>query len=39
MQDNYVEKLEESLINHFNKKIKVKILVDEVKTTPAIEDF
>jgi len=37
MQDNYVEKLEESLINHFNKKIKVKILVDEVQTTPAIE--
>jgi len=37
MQGNYVEKLEESLINHFNKKIKVKILVDEVKTTPAIK--
>ena len=37
MQDNYVEKLEGSLINHFNKKIKVKILVDEVKTTPAIK--
>ena len=37
MQDNYVEKLEESLINHFNKKIKVKIFVDEVKTTPAIK--
>ena len=37
MQGNYVEKLEESLINHFNKKIKVKILVDEVKETPAIK--
>ena len=37
MQGNYVEKLEESLINYFNKKIKVKILVDEVKTTPAIK--
>ena len=39
MQDNYVEKLEESLINHFNKKIQVKILVDEVKTTPAIKTY
>ena len=39
MQDNYVEKLEESLINYFNKKIKVKILVDEVKTTPAIKTY
>jgi len=38
MQNNYVEKLEESLINHFNKKIKVKILIDEVKTTPAIKN-
>jgi len=37
MQNNYVEKLEESLINHFNKKVKVKILVDEVQTTPAIK--
>ena len=39
MQDNYVEKLEESLINHFNKKIQVKILVDEVKTTPSIKTY
>ena len=37
MQNNYVQKLEESLINHFNKKIKVKILVDEVQSTPAIK--
>ncbi len=29
----------ESLINHFNKKIQVKILVDEVKTTPAIKTY
>ena len=39
MQDNYVQKLEESLINHFNKKIQVKILVDEVKTTPSIKTY
>jgi DNA polymerase-3 subunit gamma/tau len=37
MQDNYIKKLEESIINHFNKKIKVKILVDQVKETPAIK--
>jgi len=37
MQEHYIDKLEESLINHFNKKVKVKILVDEVTTTPAIK--
>ena len=37
MQNNYLQKLEESLINHFNKKIKIKILVDEVQSTPAIK--
>ncbi|MBT7689279.1 MAG: DNA polymerase III subunit gamma/tau [Nitrosomonadales bacterium] len=37
MQENYIKKLEESIINHFNKKIKVKILVDQVKETPAIK--
>ena len=33
----YSEKLEEVLINHFNKKIKVIITVDKISTSPALE--
>ena len=34
---HYSEKLEEVLINHFNKKIKVIITVDKISTSPALE--
>ena len=34
---HYAEKLEEVLINHFNKKIKVIITVDKISTSPALE--
>ena len=34
---HYLEKLEEVLINHFNKKIKVIITVDKISTSPALE--
>ena len=36
-RDHYSEKLEEVLINHFNKKIKVIITVDKISTSPALE--
>lgn len=34
---HYSEKLEEVLINYFNKKIKVIITVDKISTSPALE--
>ena len=34
---HYSEKLEEVLINHFNKKIKVIITVEKISTSPALE--
>ena len=34
---HYSEKLEEVLINHFNKKINVIITVDKISTSPALE--
>ena len=34
---HYSEKLEEVLINHFNKKIKVIITMDKISTSPALE--
>lgn len=37
LSNNYSEKLEEVLINYFNKKIKVIISVDKITTSPAIE--
>ena len=36
-RDHYSEKLEEVLINYFNKKIKVIITVDKISTSPALE--
>jgi DNA polymerase-3 subunit gamma/tau len=36
-RSNYSEKLEEVLINHFNKKIKVIISMDKITTSPALE--
>ena len=36
-RSHYSEKLEEVLINHFNKKIKVIITVDKISTSPALE--
>tara|TARA_B100000035_G_scaffold57827_1_gene46029 strand:+ start:3733 stop:5370 length:1638 start_codon:yes stop_codon:yes gene_type:complete len=33
----YLEKLEEVLINHFNKKIKVVVSIDKINTSPALE--
>ena len=36
-RSHYSEKLEEVLINHFNKKIKVIITMDKISTSPAIE--
>ena len=36
-RSHYSEKLEEVLINHFNKKIKVIITVDNISTSPALE--
>lgn len=36
-QNDYVQKLEEQLINHFNKKLKLDIKIDRVSTSPAIE--
>ena len=32
-----MQKLEEQLINHFNKKLKLDIKIDRVSTSPAIE--
>ena len=36
-RSHYSEKLEEVLINHFNKKIKVIITMDKISTSPALE--
>jgi DNA polymerase-3 subunit gamma/tau len=36
-KSHYSEKLEEVLINHFNKKIKVIITMDKIITSPALE--
>ena len=36
-RSHYSEKLEEVLINHFNKKINVIITVDKISTSPALE--
>ena len=36
-RSNYTEKLEEVLINHYNKKIKVEISIEKVSTSPSIE--
>jgi DNA polymerase-3 subunit gamma/tau len=36
-RSHYSEKLEEVLINHFNKKIKVIITTDKISTSPALE--
>ena len=36
-RSHYSEKLEEALINYFNKKIKVIITIDKISTSPALE--
>ncbi len=36
-KNDFIQKLEEQLINHFNKKLKLEITIDSVSTSPAIE--
>ena len=37
MHEDYIKKLDDALINHFNKKVRINIEIGIVNSSPAIE--